>query len=570
MKNFTLRLILPVFLLCFVFINAASGQEKRVNIMSPIKSVNYTLANKLLRIEVTLRESLNTDNLTATELSKFELLPLLLTNEKRVSGKCPKQNNPDINSMVFIYLIEVWPVAGEDVFNELLRLQPTWENFSFTIPYSFRIKNNDGVYGTPQEYTSPTFMVYRSLIPPQEIELSVKQPAWSLDQNQKTEYLAVPIQANKDLRVQVDLRDNIQNIVVASGKELLRKQDEPQSVLLIPNRGQELVSDRPYTIEISSQSPEIKIAQASQKTLWPQARPTIIYKVEETSDNANQLLKLKKVTSPEKASGITITTTKTGSLKLVFDDGSMEPITGSFGTSHNFTIILKGKGEGTYPFHFEGTSQELEPLISSKKYSITIDTRTKIEGLIAFELDAQNNLNITYSIDRDVSKTSLTFSDLGGFSVPAKPVQGVTNRYTCALNLDAADNLIKKLKEVMETPENAQKNQVPIKFTVTVENSDRASQEIGSFSLLAYRVNQSKLVEALKTQLDEPKAKQTALDVLGYKAPPASGSNEESAVNYLADMLRKKPNDGGKQRFMGFLKFAGKVAAGYFGIAVPF
>ncbi len=544
------------------------GQEKRINVNAPFEGVTYSqnASGNILSIRVKLREVPLTDKETAsTPLSLFKINLFSATGQ--TTGVVP--NDTQTDATLFVYPIQVLSNADDpETLAGIFRLKPTWDQFSFVIAYQYAMEPvapDPNFKAKSHEYMSPSFTILRSLTPSQEESPGITLPVvWSQDQSGKTTFIGVSLKGN-DIRVKIDLKDD-QNpgFVVASGKQLLR-QGIQELVELQPAPGVNLIRGNNYTLEITSLRPGTTIAKNSQKTPWASAQPQLVYALEPTSKN-QQALSALKANYTNRPLELEVSTTTSGTLKLVFDGLKRDPTESNSGTNHKFTVNLDGLTDGRYPVHFEGESFGLKFAGSSQQYYLVVEAQTRIEGITELQLDADNNLLIRYSLSREVAQSRVDFNELS-FLVNADPVPGVKNRYQAKVSLSAASQLVQKLQEQLKKPENAQKAQVPVTMTITSESSDRGNEREASISLAAVRVNQAALVSALgKSNLSELQAKQEALTVLGLPSP-APNSSEDQAINYLAGILREKSDK--KSKFRSFLKFAGKIAAGYVGIPIP-
>lgn len=552
-------LVTLVVLICGV----AAVAQTRINLRSPIKEFSYEIQPN--SNNVTIKATLRTTEEPAVEsipVASFRVKNLRVTNQESISGNALMDK---LSDTVYVFTLQILSnQSAPPVTGGFLSLKPNWESLSCSINFSF-----DDVNGHAKDGESAAFVIRKTLVSPSTESIEIRNPIWEIDDNGKTQYLAIPILARNDIRLSVALK-NSAGIPVADGQDLVTfkssgQAPEPHNVQLRLKPGVEIVPNENYTVEVTSLRSGTNVTP---HTRTFQAQSNRYYKLRDLKPLTNLSHNYSDAARPLE---FDIETTTSGALRMVFDRLPKQ-VLGTPGTRHHFVVDLTGVPNGSYSFHFEGVGDNGQKFLDSKEsFSLTLDTRTRLLGNTDFSLDEKTNrLKIKFNLNRNVRAT-ISFPEFGKVGVigiapndknPQKDDQGnLLYSYETEINVDAASQLVQSLQpKVKETAV------VPIVLRILSDEPE----VVAAFTLRAVRIDQAKLLQSFEDaskKTNEEDQRKVLRAGLGVAANAAETPDEKDAIDHMIRLLKDKP--AGKTKFVSFLKLAGKVAAGYFGIPIP-
>ena len=537
--------------------------QTRIDLRSPIKEVTYGIATESngVTVKVTLRTT-EDPNIVSTSVASFHVNNLRVTNQDNISGNALVDK---LSDSVYLFTLPILsnqnapPVTGG-----FLSLKPSWDSFTCALNFSAdepKIKDLE----------SAAFLIRKTLVNPSIESIDIRNPIWEIDEHGKTEYLAAPIAARNDIRLSVVMK-NSAGQPVADGQDLVaprsvNQRSEPQNIQLKLKPGIEIVPNENYTIEVASLRSGTNVTP---NTRAFQAQSNRSYKLKDLKPVSNLIHNYAEATKPLE---FDVETTAAGSLKMVFDKIDKQ-VAGTSGTRHHFVVDLTGVQNGSHFFHFEGAGDNAQKFLDAKTaFSLTLDTRTRLLGNTDFSLDEKtNHLKVKFNLNRNV-KATISFPEFGQASIidivskdkiPQKDDQGNSfYSYETEINVNAASDLVQSLQ-----PKVKEAAVVPIVLRILGDQPEA----VAAFTLRAVRVDQGKLLQSFQdaAQKATPDEQRKVLRAgLGFAPDAPESAEETNAIDHMVRLL-KDNSSGNKAKFMSFLKIAGKVAAGYFGIPIPF
>lgn len=439
-------------------------------------------------------------------------------------------------------------------------LPPDWTKFTLQLKY--RVREN-GVLGTAR--------VFRGLSPISRC-VRVSNVIATLDSPLRTgeKEVTIPIKLNADVRLNAELRSDSGLVATPSGTRnnatvLFENGDQPQQVVFKVLSDVQLLPATVYTLslkELSSQPPiQVQFKGSPERFALTEFRP---YKmsaptVTQSSDGAVQ---------------VQFATPTSGSMQ-VFLNGRKEPVhTDTATVNRNFPIASELIPAGINTLTFTGESAENRIKLSGNtpvSFNKEAQTRLGEKPINLNYEEATNTLKIEFSLTRKLD-TRWQFKERGGLGANVIPKDAASNIYEASIPL----NLSPENKELVESKlvdvANSPLKKAPV--AIEIVNANRQTEVVATFVVNFIKpkdavINKVKDADTLLGQNKKDLAKKAIAEALGF-LPDSFQNNPEQkqTVETIISQLRQQPDT--KSKVFKVLGIAGKIAAGLFGIPLPF
>ncbi len=550
-----------IFSVSLLLISLASinAQGKRVRITAPViasYSTSYDKERDRVVVEVKFQE--DTDPAKSIPVSDLKVAMKATTADKEPDEVVQDETRIDPQSLSFRFLIDIG--KKDKTFN----LPKDWKSFQYRVFYTYMRAG--------KSVTSPD-----SLIPvnrqAEEITLTAQwgDPSWYNEPGRNTAII-VPVSVGPAIGVRLSLFRKDNNKAEATQEDVTSK-DGPKEIKIVA-KGINIRDGDEFTVKIEPLGLPVKLQNAENSF---KVHPKFTYEIDPGS--LDFLKKKLVVTTAAKAFPIEVITTHPGSLMISFNGGPQRPPKGSSGNKKSFELTkeeLKRLDDDTYTVSFTGTMDGTGTLLSGEKtFTLTKATKGGLVGTSRFKVEA-DSLTVTYALTKETTNQwFLSDIDEKGKVRLASAPDTLTcvskgELYECVAKIDL------KNSQVVQPVRDSKDKSVPVKLKIISTAPDTMGEEITSFAfdLVNMGLVKQKL-EAVSAglkdkTLKDPEAKTQIATALGFTGPidttTEEGKKQQESIDYIVSALKSKDNSGTK--LLSVLKFAGNVAAAYFGIPV--
>jgi hypothetical protein len=550
--------LLSIF--CFAYSLTQASAQDRIDPLSPIDAVTYSLedSGKTLMVTVALRKLPTTAPAdVGIPLTSFKMGPMGSPS----SDKTVRLSTSASTSLKAVYRIEISDNPSE----QDIRLKKNWTELSFYLTATYKKPGDD----KETFYQSPNFTIVRNIQLP---TIAIGTPKWQAENsgNTITKYLAVPITPSEAMKVNIEIRDS--NGVVAEKNNFLVGGNQ-QNIELDPLPNSPIVAKRKYTIKVTSISETSSVTNTSD---WTPDNFIDNYRL--TTNTEDMLASLPSVESDKVK--VSVTTRVPGkSLRLITEGLSADKVktVQQNDQTWDFEVDLTGVGQKTIPFYFDGEGSNGQVFTGSKRYFFTINNDLRVVGPLTVSFTPTNDMVVNYKLNRKANDHRLRLEVPGILELTdlPKPVGvGDTTEY----NVTAKTQVTALLTGLAQNLKGDDKKSFPVKFKLIA--SDAASNKpFSEFAIYAYGVTTgdylkkiagiSELVSNSKKFDTVDVARKAVLDILGLQSLPsdtAESKTVESIVNLLTTV---KNNDDRRKSFWKQLAgYAFKIIPPLVGIPV--
>ncbi|MEO6391267.1 MAG: hypothetical protein ABIP75_05390 [Pyrinomonadaceae bacterium] len=371
--------------------------------------------------------------------------------------------------------------------------------------------------------------------------------------------LIVNASLNVDLRVTVQLKDASGNVAARQdGADIVvpkGDKDHKSRIILTKTPAFNLLEGSDYSIEIVPSTSEVRIKNSTLRLVqinkfvpYVLANPDTV-KVQ-PDDAGNVLFRL--------------TTSARGTIEVFLNGVSFRKFDPN--TIFEINISPDKLGEGANSIVIQGSSDELVPLSGKTTFPFTKESLTYLtKDKISFEL-REDILTLRYKLTRNIDNRWQFVDGKGNIGLGTITTKVADKQYEAKIDLSNANlNLI---KSELEKGGDAYVNSAPV--IIQIYNAQKPTEIIGEFSINVFKPTQKvkeglDAAQALLAGGNKDKAKQKIAETFGLGV----GTDEEKATiqTIIASL---KGASSTKQKIYKSLLFAGKIAAGFFGIPLPF
>lgn len=518
--------LLTIFCFCS-FLTQASAQEGRIDPLSPIDAVTYSLddSRKFLIVTVALRQLPTTVPAdVGISLSAFKM-----GNMRSATGVQTVRLDPTSSPLSAVYRIEI-----SDTTSPLdIRLKKNWTDLGFYLTASYKRPGDDKEI----PYESAKFTIVRNIQLP---TIAIGSPRWQAESsagNTITKYLAVPISPSEAMKLNIEVRDN-NGLVAEKSNVLVAGEQQNIELALLPNAI--IAAKRKYTIKVTSISETSSVTSTSE---WTPDNFTDNYRLSTKTEET--LASLPQVES-DKVKLLVATRVPGKSLRLVTEGLSADKVKT---VSHNdenweFEVDLAGVAQKTIPFYFEGEGSNDQVFTGSKRYFFTINNDLRVVGALTVSFNSANEMVVNYKLNRRANdhRLRLEIPDVLELTDLPKPVGvGDTSEY----NITAKTQVTALLTELAQKLKDDNKKSFPVKFKLIASDAT-SSKPFAEFAIHAYGVTTgdylkkiagiSELVGTSKKFDTVDAARRAVLDKLGLQSPPTDAA-ENTTVESLVKLL---------------------------------
>ena len=578
--------------------------QSKINLASPIKDISYGAGNSRSNVivKVTLRpiDIVDPKQSSIPSSSSFTVNYLQVTNSDGQIGKAHMDKDP-LDEFTYIFTIKLQSSPHDSpLVGGVIYLKPDWQSFKCSLNYTYEVDSSSATTQPSQIPSTETqvqaatapvpavaepqsglkvtiqsaeFKILKTLISPAEEAIKIGTPIWEVDGEvdgkKTTNYLAIPIIATNPISLSVYLKKD--GVIIAEGSGVVgtgiskNADGTPGDTIELrenSNSGHTVAENTGYRLEVVSNR------AGTQVTPQFVDLPNIKWNKNYTFKREPKFPPVHYYTggTPWK---FEVETTTSGKLFVVFMNGKKFD---AYGTKPQYEINLDGFSEGSHIFQFEGVGENGQIFNDDKFYVLRIDTKTKLVGNTGFSYDDKTDkLKLNFALNRKV-KATVAFPDFGNsaqIEIEPSPTPGKGEdgspiyNYETEIDISSATELVAHLNRKAGNA-----SETPVILNILGEKKGNNQEIVASFTLRAVKVSQDKLLAAFQkaTEATDDVAKVNHLKAgLGITATPTT--EEQAAIDHLLRMLKDQGSN--KQKFIGFLKIAGKVAAAYFGIPIP-
>ncbi|HEU4507594.1 MAG TPA: hypothetical protein VFR78_05095 [Pyrinomonadaceae bacterium] len=433
-------------------------------------------------------------------------------------------------------------------------LPPDWNKITLEVKYRVR-PNGGGPYGSP--------VVFSGLSPITRC-VKVSDLTATLDKPARTgeREISVPIKLNADARLNVRLKNTSgATVATPSGRpedaSFLFETDQSKTVVLkvVPGTVLEaLTHTYSVVLEQLPSQPAVNVQMKGVPASFT-VNTYVPYRLPDPTISMND----------DRSWRVEFSTTPVSGSMQVFLNGKTDPIyRDDNGVSRTFVIPANQVSAGVNTLSFVGESfQDRLKLSGTTSTTFVVQPVTYLKDTpVTFDIDeSTNTLKIKFALSQPLN-TRWRFKGAEGLGANVQPAANGLYEATIPLNLSSGNAAIveSKLSDV-----NPSLRRAPVE--IEIHNQTNNSEIVASFVINFYKpkTHVKEKLEAANSLIannHRDQAKAAIIEALGF----AGSLNDEQKKTIEAIMSQFKSGDSTKSKIFKALAFAGRFAAGMFGV----